>query len=103
MKKWHPSAVHCPVTVSHGRCALIDETEILIVGGYDYQQDIESTSCYLYNGREFRECAMLPSIGELKFSDPPLVCDGMVYIISDDETLFMLDTRCLNGTSIGTW
>jgi N-acetylneuraminic acid mutarotase len=86
---WARSEIRSPISNGLSQCAVLTESAIMIIGGHDPEENCEeSKAAYLFNGKEFRELPPLPSIGQLKFTEPPLVTQNEVLIFSEDEILF---------------
>lgn len=89
---WIKIDVQTPLQTALPVCALLEDDTILIVGGYDPLDRIpESREVFIYAASSFKAVERLPAIGKLHFNEAPIIDSSILYILSEDETLFKYD------------
>jgi Kelch motif len=91
---WSASAIRTPISNGMPNCITTPQG-VLIVGGHDpfehYSQ--ESSDVFIFNGSQFKKCADLPEIGQLKFSEAGVYMNGEAHLYSEDELLFYYNVQ----------
>jgi len=89
---WVKTGVQTPLQTALPVCTLLEDSTILIVGGYDPLDRVpESREVFVYAAPSFKAVESLPGIGKLHFNEAPIIDSSILYILSEDETLFRYD------------
>jgi hypothetical protein len=91
---WMRSNVETPILQGLPACCVVSSSEVLVIGGHDPCEritDVESRSCYVYNGNGFEKTCDIPQVGQLRFQEAPVFFNNQVLVFSDDDILFIYD------------
>ena len=91
---WMRSNIETPVLEGLPACCVINEQEVLVIGGHDPCEritDVESHKTYLFTGSSFEVCPDIPAVGQLRFLESPVCHRDQVFIFSDDDILFIFN------------
>jgi len=82
-------------------CIAVSDHTALIIGGFDPTDQLgESYSVYKFQSTGFEALESLPDLGQRRFTDSPCLSNGRVYLLSEDETLFIYNLSTLEWDAV---
>ena len=98
---WATLPLPSPIETALPACIPINGQSALIIGGFDPTDQLgESNSVYRFQLTGFETLDSLPDLGQRRFTDCPYLFNGRVYVISEDETIFIYSLNTVEWTAV---